>query len=389
MVAGQEDSAEADPGRYGTRGANVRFATYNTSLNRATEGALIADLRGGTDPQAKAIAQVIQINNPDVLLLNEFDHDDAGEAIELFRSAYLQVGQNGCTPVYYPYMYTAPVNTGVPSGLDLDGDGTAEGPDDAFGYGDFPGQYGMVILSRYRILTDQVRTFQQLLWSDMPSSLLPIEHYGAEKAAKLRLSSKSHWDVPVKLGSDVVHVLASHPTPPSFDGDEKRNKRRNFDEIRLWSEYITGGDGADWIVDDAGGRGGLAPGESFVIMGDLNSDPSDGDSWPGAIDQLLDHARVRDTRPSSAGGTEAAEDQGAVNAEHGTDSRLDTADFAEESGPGNLRVDYVLPSSDLHPVSSGVYWPASGQTGSELTGVAPFPTSDHRLVRVDVHMPRL
>ncbi|MGY5764221.1 endonuclease/exonuclease/phosphatase family protein [Brachybacterium sp. DNPG3] len=387
VLRGIEQPAAAEA--FGARGANVRFATYNAALNRATEGGLIADLKNGTNTQAKAIAQVIQINNPDVLLLNEFDHDDDGEALELFRSKYLQVGQSGCTPVYYPYSYSAPVNTGVQSGLDLNGDGSASGPDDAWGYGDFPGQYGMVVLSRYPILTEQVRTFQKLLWSAMPSSLLPVEHYGAEIAAKLRLSSKSHWDVPVQLGNDTVHVLAAHPTPPGFDGDEKRNKRRNYDEIRLWADYITGGGSASWIVDDEGTGGGLESGASFVVMGDMNSDPADGDSWPGAITQLTRHPRIRDTKPASEGGAEAATTQGGINAEHTTDPRYDTADFAEDGGPGNLRVDYVLPSKDLHHVSSGVYWPASGQPGSELTGVHPFPTSDHRLVRVDIRMTRL
>ena len=88
-------------------------------------------------------------------------------------------------------------------------DGAVEGPDDAWGFGQFPGQYGMVVLSRYPILTDQVRTFQNLRWADMPQNLLPTEFYGAEVAASLRLSSKSHWDVPVQIGSATLHVLAA------------------------------------------------------------------------------------------------------------------------------------------------------------------------------------
>src|SRR5699024_3421805 len=113
----------------------------------------------------------------------------------LFRTNYLEVSQNGKSPVRYRYAYTAPVNTGVPSGHDLDGDGAVGGPGDAWGFGEFPGQYGMVLLSRYPILTDQVRTFQKLRWADMPSNLLPTEFYGPEVSAELRLSSKSHWDV--------------------------------------------------------------------------------------------------------------------------------------------------------------------------------------------------
>src|SRR5690606_28109034 len=105
---------------------------------------------------------------------------------------------------------------------------------------------------------------------------------------QLRLSSKSHWDVPVRTPLGVVHVLASHPTPPVFDGAERRNSARNHDEIRLWSEYLSAAD-ADWLCDDRGRCGGLQPGARFVILGDLNNDPADGDGRHEAIVELLEH----------------------------------------------------------------------------------------------------
>ncbi|MFC7375732.1 MULTISPECIES: endonuclease/exonuclease/phosphatase family protein [unclassified Brachybacterium] len=378
--------AGQQPARRGERIEQLRVATYNASLNRAAAGELLADLETGEDEQIRAVAEVIQTNNPDVLLINEFDHDDQQQGIDLFRSNYLEVGQNGRTPVYYPYAFTAPVNTGVASGYDLNADGTVGGPDDAWGFGEFPGQYGMVILSRHPILTDQVRTFQNLRWADMPSNLLPTEFYGEEVAAELRLSSKSHWDVPVRVGNSTLHVLAAHPTPPSFDGPEKRNQRRNSDEIRLWADYLSPGSRSQWIVDDEGKRGGLAPQEKFVILGDYNSDPADGDSWPGAIDQLLSHPRIHDPKPRSSGAVEAAELQGGANAGHSSDPQFDTADFSDDPSPGNLRVDYVLPEKNLQVVSSAVFWPEQGAPGSELTGEYPFPTSDHRLVRLDIQV---
>lgn len=365
---------------------NIRVATYNISLNRPRQGQLLEDLATGEDAQIRAVAEVIQLNNPDIILLNEFDHDDEGRGVDLFRRNYLEVPQNGTSPAFYRYAYTGPVNTGVPSGLDLNRDGTVGGPDDAWGFGEFPGQYGMVVLSRYPILTEQVRTFQSLRWADMPQNLLPTEFYGPEISPQLRLSSKSHWDVPVQIGSSVLHVLAAHPTPPSFDGPEKRNQRRNHDEIRLWADYLRPGKTSRWIVDDAGTAGGLDPSAAFVILGDYNSDPVDGDSWPGAIDQLLNHPRIQDPKPTSQGGAEAAQLQGGANADHEGDPALDTADFNDAPSPGNLRVDFVLPARSLQVASSAVYWPAQGTPGSELTGTYPFPTSDHRLVRVDLQM---
>ena len=379
-------AAAAPPTRLNGRTTNVRVATYNASMNRSEAGELLRDLETGEDPQIRAVAEVIQINNPDVLLLNEFDLDGEHLGLDLLRQNYLEVSQNGRTPVFYPYAYTAAVNTGVPSGFDLNRDGTTGGPDDAWGFGEFPGQYGMAIFSRHPILTDQVRTFQKLRWASMPSNLLPTDFYGESISPRLRLSSKSHWDVPIRIGTTTVHLLAAHPTPPSFDGEEKRNQRRNHDEIRLWADYLRPGRTSEWIVDDEGNSGGLHPSQPFVILGDYNADPHDGDSWPGAIDQLLKHPRVSDTKPASSGAVEAAQLQGGANADHQGEARLDTADFSDDPQPGNLRVDYVLPSKDLQVVASSVYWPERGEAGSELTGEEPFPTSDHRLVRVDLQI---
>ncbi|MFH5822459.1 endonuclease/exonuclease/phosphatase family protein [Georgenia sp. AZ-5] len=371
----------------------LRVATYNASLNRATEGELVADLSTPDDPQARAVAEVIQIAAPDVVLLNEFDHDAEGRAVDLFRENYLAVPQQGRDAVDYPYAYTAPVNTGVPSGLDLNNDGTVGGPDDALGFGAFPGQYGMVVLSRYPIDTENVRTFQNFLWKDMPGALLPddpatpepADWYSPEELERVRLSSKSHWDVPVRVGRTTLHILAAHPTPPTFDGPEDRNGRRNHDETRFWANYVADRRADDYIYDDAGRRGGLRPGTRFVIVGDYNADPVDGDSVPGAIDQLLSHRRVRDPEPSSEGAVEADATQRGANLQHLGDPSLDTADFADTE-PGNLRVDYVLPSKRLDVEDAGVFWPEADQPGSELTGIHPFPTSDHRLVWVDLEI---
>ena len=369
----------------------LRVASFNTSLNRAAEGELVTDLSTANDVQAVAVAEIIQRTRPDVVLLNEFDFDADGEAVDLFRTNYLEVSQNGAEPIEYPYWYSAPVNTGVSSGFDLDRDGTVGGPGDAFGLGEFPGQYGMVILSRYRIVTDEVRTFQNLLWADMPDARLPddpatpapADWYSAEELAVLPLSSTTHWDVPIDIDGEVVHVLALDPTPPMFDGDEDRNGLRNADEIRFWADYLDV-QAASWIVDDAGVTGGLDPDAEFVIVGDLGVDPVDGGSVEGAIQQLLDLEVVQDPLPSSAGAAEAAEQQAAANATHEGDPALDTADFADDPAPGNLRTDYVLPSDGFDVVDSGVFWPSSDDELADLVSTDPIASSDHRLVWADL-----
>lgn len=364
---------------------DVRFATFNASLSRSVEGQLVADLTTPDNAQARAVAEIIQRTHPDVLLLNEFDHVEGGAAVQLFRTNYLAVSQNGADPVDYPWSFIAPSNTGIQTGFDLDGDGVVGGPDDAFGYGLFPGQYGMAVLSRHPIDAAAVRTFQHFLWKDMPGNLMPAEFYPPEAEAILRLSSKSHWDVPVTVGDHTVHLLVSHPTPPVFDGPEGRNRRRNSDEIRFWSDYIDEAR-STYVYDDRGGRAGLAPGSRFVIAGDLNSDPFDGSSERGSISLLLEDPRVNaSVTPSSEGAVEMSRPPGEGDESWQGNPADATAHFAELAG--TLRVDYVLPSRDLLIVDAGVFWPASTDPLHRLTGAFPFPSSDHRLVWVDVRLP--
>jgi Endonuclease/Exonuclease/phosphatase family len=386
-------------------GSEVRFATFNASLNRGEAGLLVthlsnADIDDVFRRQIRNVAEVIQREQPDVLLINEFDFDAV--AADLFRTNFLEVSQNGAEPIQFPYVFIAPSNTGIPSGKDLDnngmvdttpGDGTYA--NDSFGFGLFPGQFGMVVYSKYPILFDEVRTFQLFKWKDMPGNLIPTPFYSPDEVDILRLSSKSHWDVPIQIDRKTVHFLVSHPTPPVFDGAEDRNGRRNFDEIRFWADYISPAQ-SGYIYDDNGVSGGLRPGEMFVIAGDENSDPLDGDSIPDAIQQLLDHPLVNTrSTPESAGAVEASILQGGANLTHRSDPRFDTADFADTT-PGNLHADYVLPRKNLQIVNSGVFWPVQADPLFRLTGVfdfaqwgpvGGFPTSDHRSVWVDVNVP--
>lgn len=359
----------------------IRIAQFNASLSRDAEGALAAALQG-SDPQIDAVVRVIEAVDPDILLINEFDYDP--EAARLFAEVRLSGA--------WPHLFIAPSNTGVASGADLNGDGEIGGKgfayaNDAFGFGLFEGQYGMLILSRFPIDRAAARTFRTFLRADMPGARLPVAEDGGNFHSDavleiLRLSSKSHWDVPIEVDGTTIHLLASHPTPPVFDGPEDRNGTRNADEIRFWADYVQG---ADYIYDDEGEAGGLPPGAHFVIAGDLNSDPVDGDSLPGAAQQILDPGVVNTTlTPASEGGAAAA-GQGGANETHRGDPAFDTADFGDNPdrfGPGNLRVDYVVPSATLGLEAAGVFWPAAAPM-AEIVAEA----SDHRLVWIDVTLP--
>jgi len=222
---------------------------------------------------------------------------------------------------------------------------------DAQGYGRFSGQGGMAILSRYPIRTDDVQDLSYLLWKDIPDALLPVTADGpfpsADALAVQRLSTTGHWIVPIDAPQGRFDLLTFHASPPVFDGPEDRNGRRNHDEIRLWQQVLDG-------------KIGTAPTHRFVIAGDANLDPKDSDGIRSAIRNLLADARLQDVRPTGAAGT-------------------DTVDWADPV-PGNLRVDYVLPSTHWAVLDAGVMWPPADDPAAPTVVAA----SRHRLVWVDL-----
>lgn len=381
------------------RGADrpLRVATFNVEDVR-TEQLTQAD-----HPRLRALAVQIQRIRPDIILLNEiafdFDSTPPGQNGQRFADQYLHRTMDGdAVPVRYVSLM-APTNTGMSSGFDLDRDGRIAGQapkrspqsrvepaepaavkalaeegrrygGDCWGYGTFPGQYGMALLVREGLEIDRgaVRTFQQFRWSQMPGALIPTDPrtnnrwYDAEAWEAFRLSSKSHWDVPVRLpDGSVFHVLCSHPTPPVFDGPEDRNGCRNHDEIRFWAEYLHD---APWIVDDRSQRGGLAKNAAFVILGDLNADPDEGDSRDNPIGKfLLEHPRIDATFVPKARTSEAG----------GAYAKLD----ADDTARWGLRVDYLLPSRGCRVTDGAIERPAPEAPRS----------SDHFLVWVDLLIP--
>ncbi|MEM1135741.1 MAG: endonuclease/exonuclease/phosphatase family protein [Bacteroidota bacterium] len=365
---------------------NVRIATFNSALNRSEKGALLQELLSeNTSNQLSNVAEIIQRVNPDILILQEFDYDKEDRALRLFEEKYLARVQNGAKPIDFPYFYLPETNTGYPSGEDFDNDGKYDGPGDAFGFGTFPGQYAFLILSRFPIDLQNVRTFQRFLWKDMPNAKLPLkpenkESYYNELAKNaFRLSSKNHVDLPIIINQDTLHLLVAHPTPPVFDGPEDKNGKRNYDEIRLFADYIAEGK-ADYLYDDKGKKGGLSDNAFFVIGGDMNADPFDGDSYNQAIKQLLLHPNVYSGLikgkkvPKSKGGLE--------NAQQKQDKQLGNPAF--DTSSWGLRVDYLIPSKNIKIKKSGVFWPPTNNKLHYL--VKDNASSDHRLVWIDIEL---
>ncbi|MCG6882274.1 MAG: endonuclease/exonuclease/phosphatase family protein [Silicimonas sp.] len=306
------------------------------------------------DPQVVALVSVLRAAEADVLVLGDVDYDLHGVAIAALAE---RIGG-------YPHRFARRPNRGMQSGRDLDGDGHTGGPGDAEGYGDFAGQGGMAVLSRFPIGSEGMRDFSGLAWTDLPGNLAVGD--GRDPG---RLSTTVHWDVPVLVpGGEPLHLLVWHATAPVFDGPEDRNGRRNHDEAAFWRVYLDGGFGnvPKW----------------FALLGTANADPFDGESRPGALRALLEHPALVDPRPASRGATAAHRADGGVNAGQIGPPELDTVDWPDGSGgPGNLRVDYILPAMSLAVAGSGVLWPEGGSLGEDVARA-----SRHRLIWVDVEL---
>ncbi|EKP0307618.1 endonuclease/exonuclease/phosphatase family protein [Aeromonas veronii] len=436
MLAGcnsDNDSKAADP--------MVRFATFNLSFDRTAAGMLTGELAltrteqdallarlaegslsGATETKAKNVqqirnvAEIIQRTRPDVFLLNEFDNDGKGEStadLNAFNDNYLAHAQHAeVTAISYPVMQNFATNTGLMSGYDLNLDGKVNsGPDDAWGFGNYHGQYAFAVMSQYPIDTKQIRTFQHFKWKDMPGEQNPIiddcnnpkaqipasrqcgdAWYDDAAWQQFPLSSKNHADVPVRVktekGEEVIHFLISHPTPPIFGNAARHNVKHNRAEIAFWNDYVKG---LNYMTDDKGTKGGLAKNAKFIIAGDLNADPLTGDGDLTAIQALLDNALMNQAItngsliPVSEGGPECLS--------KGTDCKRNNSRPNPEriTSSSGLQLDHVIPSANLNAVKSGVFWPASFEAGYHLVydaklGIAKGVSSDHRMVWVDLKL---
>lgn len=344
-------------------------------MARRGPGLLAREILTGKDAQAEGAARIIAEVAPDVILLNGFDYDLDAVALTAFADRIRTAGLD------YPYAFSARPNTGRMTTLDLDGDGRRGGPGDAQGYGRFAGDGGMAILSRLPLDINAARDFSALLWADFPGALLPevdgAPFPSADAQAAQMLSTTGHWDVPVLLPDGrSLHLLAWHASPPVFDGPEDRNGRRNHDETAFWQRLLDG----DLVWP--------APDGPFVILGDANLDPVDGDGRGEAMRALLADPRLTDPLPTSKGGPAAARAEAGPNATHTGDPAFDTTAWADvRNGPGNLRVDYVLPSANLTVEGSGVFWPAPSDPLRDLLSTKEGDVSRHRVVWVDIAFP--
>ncbi len=314
----------------------------------------MSDLKRDNDPEIAALIEVLLRLDADILLLTDIDFDARDQALDALARRLRARGMD------YPHLLALRPNSGVATGLDMNGDGALGTADDALGFGRFAGADGMALLSRYPIDTKAARDFTSFLWRDLPGNLMPPT--APDAALIARLPSTGHWDVPVLLpGGQTLHLLAYAATPPVFDGPDDRNGRRNHDEAAFWLAYL------------AGKLPDLPPDGPLVLLGNSNLDPLDGEGLADALTALMTHPRLQDPGPKGTSGRIEPQARG--------DPALDTAYF--ETGTGGLRVDIVLPSRDITVKASGVMWPPEADPFAATLALA----SRHRPVWVDVTLP--
>ncbi len=322
------------------------------------------DIAGGDDPQVLATLDIVAQVAPDVLILTDIDWDLQGAALMALRDRMVPA---------YPHAFAGPPNAGLATDLDLDGNGRLGDDRDAQGYGRFRGDGGLAVLSRYPLDVAGMTDLTPLLWADVPGSALPDLLAAAPAISPgalsaWRLSSTAHWILPVQAPGGPVDLMIWTATPPVFDGPEDANGLRNRDELRLWNH---------WLDGTLPGQAPRDPARPFVLVGNSNLDPVDGDGYADAMAAMLADPRVQDPAPRSAGALTAADPA------HRGDPATDTADWPDDP-PGNLRVDYVLPSADLTVTGAGVFWPAPDDPLAALLGTDGLAAGPHRLVWVDI-----
>ncbi|WP_237059037.1 endonuclease/exonuclease/phosphatase family protein [Loktanella sp. M215] len=309
---------------------------------------MLRDL-GRDDAQIDATVAIVAQVDPDILLLTDVDYDLDGVALQATAD---RMG--------FAHSFALLPNSGMATGLDLDGNGRIGEARDAQGWGKFSGDGGMGLLSHWPIDADAVQDLSTLLWRDVPGATLPQGPLWSDAVAAVqRLSTTGHWIVPVLAPGGPVDIMAFSATPPVFDGPEDRNGLRNRDELRLWTQVLEG-------------AFGVAP-QDFVVLGNANLDPADGEGLHDAMQAFLADPRLTDPRPASPGGKAAADP------DQSGDPALDTADWPD-GAPGNLRVDYALPAATWTVTGAGVFWPDPADPDAALAQTA----GPHRLVWVDL-----
>ncbi|MBI2894546.1 MAG: endonuclease/exonuclease/phosphatase family protein [Deltaproteobacteria bacterium] len=345
-----------------------------------------AKLLNEDDRQVRAAAEILSRFAPDILSINELQFDlegvpEAGlpgapagtlpgSACEGKNARRLADRLEALHPeLRYPYTVVALGNSGLPF------EATGELPPELLqrGFGEFPGRFNVALVSRFPILHDQVRVIHDFPWRQLPGNRLAQveEETGIVVPDDFPLFEKALVIVPVDVDGVTLHVILVHPVSSGFND---MNPHRNHDELRGVSLFL---DGALPGVEP------LPAGARFVIVGDLNADPEDGEGIAGAVAQLYEHPLVVAHFASGEGGTAGMHPE--RNSFLSGCGKGDGTIVQNPASRLQLQLDYVLPSVTIGaPVASGLFFPSHVESWDDY--VLACTASDHRFVWADVDL---
>ena len=255
------------------QGGTLRVLLWHTGLGRDGPGLLLHDIRRDQDDIAAA-ARFLAGIDADVLVLLDIDHDLDGVAVAALAT---RLGRAH---------WLAPMpNSGLQAGLDLDRDTRLNEPEDALGFGRFPGAGGIAVLSRWPVA--MLADHTALLWADAAPDRWPRSAEGGAyftpgESLILPLWGVGAFDAAVAVpDAPPLTLRVWHGDPPAFDGPERRNRLRNAAQV----EWLAAGISA--VQDDA----------PLVLLGNTNLDPTRGAGEGAVMQALLSHPGLQDAAP--------------------------------------------------------------------------------------------
>ncbi len=316
------------------------------------------------DEQATAAAEIIGRFNPDIMEINELQFDieniphtgNPGMPKADAKAPTFNAGESNASRLgdragktNSDAVWDYSVVTLGNSGLYWSGDNPSNADEFVLrGWGEFKGRFNTGLLSRYPILTDEIRVINDFKWKDLPDNhIADLEaNEGIEVPDDFPLFEKSLNIIPVDIAGTKLYFVLIHTVAPGWD---RIGSYRNFDELHGVELFLSGElPGVDPLPDDA----------RFIIMGDLNSDSDEeegSDSLPGAIQQLANHPKVAAWYPSG-NGTKGK--NGAHNSYCSGCGHDDGTMVSDPTKAWQMQLDYMLPSETLgKPASGKIFWP--------------------------------
>ena len=357
----------------------VRIAQFNL---REMSTAKLLD---GADEQAGAAAEVIARFAPDIISINELQFDIEGIP---------SLGSPGAPSSTQPGTFdggagnakrladrVAAVNAAAAfphTAITLGNSGfTWAGPtlgNPSFvlrGWGDWPGRFNSAILTKFPIAYDKIRVINEFAWDALPGNSIEKMKtaIGTGVPAGFPLFEKGIVVVPVEVAPGaLLYMVMHHPVAPAF---EAINPYRHFDELQGLKLFLDG---------KLPGVEPLPAGAKFVLIGDLNADPEDGDSLDGGIEPILSHPALNVFFPSGAG---TKGKNGQYNTYLSGCGKDDGSTVDDPTTKFQMQLDYVLPSKTFGAAKVGeVFFPDFQAQKADFQ--LACKASDHRLVYVDV-----